>query len=70
MKTTRSKSKKKNAPQTAAKAAAASAGSTEQTLVARLEEVMKSLADTARKTSDPMELLRALLNLVLLNEKK
>jgi hypothetical protein len=37
---------------------------------AQLEETMKGLAATARNTSNPMDLLRALLKIVPLNLKK
>jgi hypothetical protein len=56
------------APTTAAAAPAPSA-SDEPTMSARLEEVMKSLAETARNTSDLMELLRALLKIVPLDQR-
>jgi hypothetical protein len=70
MKRTRSKSRVKKSSRTAAAAAEASVVSDEQTISAKLEKVMKSLAETAQKTSDPMELLRALLQVVPLNQRK
>jgi len=70
MKTTRSKSTKSKSNQPAPAAAAAASSASEQTLSARLEEVMKNLATTAQRTSDPMELLRALLKIVPLNQRQ
>jgi hypothetical protein len=70
MKKTRSKSKVNQPAPTTAAAAAAPSASDEPTMSARLEEVMKSLAETAQKTSDPMELLRALLKIVPLDQRK
>jgi hypothetical protein len=69
MKRTRSKSRVKKRSPTAAAAAEASVPD-EQTISANLEKVMKSLAETAQNTSDPMELLRALLHAVPLNLRK
>ena len=70
MKKTRSKSKVNQPAPTRAAAAAAPSASGEQTMSERLEGVMKSLAETARNTSDPMELIRALLKIVPLDQRK
>jgi len=67
MKRTRSKSK---VNQPAPTAAEARDDSTQLAISARLEEGMKSLAETAQTTSNPMELLRALLKLVPLDQGK
>jgi hypothetical protein len=67
MKRTRSKSKVKQPAPTAAETRYAS---TPQAIHARLEEGMKSLAETAKKTSNPMELVRALLKMLPLDQRK
>jgi hypothetical protein len=60
MKRTRSKSKQDRATPTAAEVAAASSASAQQTISERLEASMKSLAETAQRTSNPMELFTAI----------
>jgi hypothetical protein len=70
MKKKRSKSKVHQPAPTTAAAAAAPSASGEPTMSARLEEVMKSLAETAQKTSNPMELIRALLKIMPLEHRK
>jgi hypothetical protein len=73
MKKNRSKSKGQKTSLTTAAAAAASPESLEQTISARLEGAMKNLADTAKQTSDPMELVPlviALLKIVPLAQGK
>ena len=67
MKRTRSRPKVNQPAPAAAQAADAS---TPQKIGARLEKTMKSLAETAQRTSDPMELVRALLKFVPLDQRK
>jgi hypothetical protein len=70
MKKKRSKLKVKQPSPVTAAATAAPSASGEETMSAKLERAMKSLAETAQKTSDPMELLRALSKIVPLGQRK